>query len=48
MNRRASIMRNVAITYEFHRWFVDDRSRAGLERLIQDNIRKIGFPGDLA
>ena len=44
---RASIMRNVAITYEFHRWFVDDRSRAGLERLIQDNIRKIGFPGDL-
>lgn len=44
---RASIMRNVAITYEFHRWFVDDRSRAALERLIQDNIRKIGFPGDL-
>jgi len=46
-NLRASIMRNVAITYEFHRWFVDDRSRAGLEQLIQDNIRKIHFPGDL-
>jgi hypothetical protein len=46
-NLRASIMRNVAITYEFHRWFVDDRSREGLERLIQENIRKIGFPYDL-
>jgi len=45
---RASIMRNVAITYEFHRWFVDDRSRTGLDRLIQRNIRKIGFPCDLS
>jgi hypothetical protein len=46
-NLRTSIMRNVAITYEFHRWFVDDRSRAGLEELIQANIRKIRFPDDL-
>lgn len=44
----ASIMRNVAITFEFHDWFVDDRSRAGLEALILSNIRKIGFPGRLA
>ena len=43
-----SIMRNVAITYEFHRWFIDDRSRVGLDRLLQANIRKIRFPGDLA
>ena len=43
-----AIMRNVAITYEFHRWYVDDRSRAGLESLILSNIRKIGFPGRLA
>ena len=42
-----SIMRNVAITYEFHRWFVDDHTRAGLDTLIQNNIRKIRFPGDL-
>ena len=46
-NLRTSIMRNVAITYEFHRWFVDDHSRAGLEELIQANIRKIRFPDDL-
>uniref|UniRef100_I2Q4H0 Uncharacterized protein n=1 Tax=Desulfovibrio sp. U5L TaxID=596152 RepID=I2Q4H0_9BACT len=44
---RASIMRNVAITYEFHRWFIDDRSRSGLDTLIRANIRKIGFPGRL-
>ena len=44
----SSIMRNVAITYEFHRWFLDDRSRAGLDTLIRANIRKIGFPGSLA
>jgi len=43
-----AIMRNVAITYEFHRWFVDDRSRVGLDTLIRANIRKIGFPGSLA
>ena len=45
---RDAIMRNVAITYEFHQWFVDDRSRAGLDTLIQGNIRKIGFPCDLS
>ena len=45
---RDAIMRNVAITFEFHQWFVDDRSRAGLETLIQGNIRKIGFPSDLS
>ena len=45
---RDSIMRNVAITYQFHRWFVDDRSRAGLDSLLQDNIRRIGFPADLS
>lgn len=44
----ASILRNVAITYEFHRWFVEVRSRAGLETLVQNNIRKIRFPGSLA
>ena len=44
---RESIMRNVAITYEFHRWFVDGHSRTGLEKLIQANIRKIRFPGNL-
>jgi len=44
---RKAIMENVAITYQFHRWFVDDRSRAGLDRLILSNIRKIKFPGDL-
>jgi len=44
----ASILRNVAITYEFHLWFVEVRSRAGLETLVQNNIRKIGFPGSLA
>ena len=43
-----SIMRNVAITYEFHRWFIDDHSRTGLDRLIQNNIRKVRFPDDLA
>jgi len=42
---RDSIMRNVAITFEFHRCFLDDRSRAGLERLIHDHIR---LPGSLA
>ena len=45
---RDSIMRNVAITYEFHRWFIDDHSRTGLDRLIQNNIRKVRFPDDLA
>ena len=45
---RDSIMRNVAITYEFHRWYVDDRSRGGLDRLLQANIRKVRFPDDLA
>ncbi len=44
----ASILRNVAITYEFHRWFVEVRSRARLETLVQNNIRKIRFPGSLA
>lgn len=44
---RKAIMENVAITYQFHRWFIDDRSRAGLDRLILSNIRKIKFPGDL-
>ncbi len=44
---RKAIMENVAITYQFHRWFIDDRSRAGLERLILSNIRRIKFPGDL-
>ncbi|WP_144004895.1 hypothetical protein [Solidesulfovibrio fructosivorans] len=37
----------IGMAYRCRRWFVDDRSRAGLERLILKNIRKIGFPGDL-
>lgn len=45
---KESIMRNVAITYEFHRWFVDDRSRDGLEERVAVNIRKIRFPGSLS
>ena len=43
-----SIMQNVAITYWFHRWFINNRSRARLEELIIKNIQKIGFPGRLA
>ena len=43
-----AIMRNVAITYAFHRWFIDDRSRSGLDTLIRANIRKIRFPDSLA
>lgn len=44
----ASIMQNVAITYEFHRWFVEDRSRGSLHQLMLSNIRQIKFPGRLA
>jgi len=44
---RKAILENVAITYQFHRWFIDDRSRDGLDRLILSNIRRIKFPGDL-
>lgn len=43
-----SIMQNVAITYWFHRWFINNRSRTRLEELIIKNIQKIGFPGRLA
>jgi len=43
----ASILRNVAIIYEFHRWFVESRSRQALSLLMADNIRKIKFPGKL-
>jgi hypothetical protein len=46
-NLRGSIMRNVAITFKFHRWFINGRSRAALEQLIQEDIRKIRFPDDL-
>jgi hypothetical protein len=45
---RDSIMRNVAITYEFHRWFVEDRSPASLDELVHANIRMIKFPGELS
>jgi len=44
----ASIMQNVAITYEFHRWFVEDRSRGSFHQLMLSNIRQIKFPGRLA
>ncbi len=42
-----AIMRNVAIIYEFHCWFVESRSRAKLNQLLADNIRRIKFPGEL-
>lgn len=45
---RQSIMQNIEITFQFHRWFLDSRIRDKLEGLIANNIRRIRFPGTLS
>lgn len=45
---RQSIMQNIGLIFQFHRWFADDRGRRKLEGLIAENIRRIGFPATLS
>jgi hypothetical protein len=39
-----SIMENIILTYEFHHWFVGERSSEKLESMMTAFIKMIGFP----
>jgi len=41
------ISENLRITYIFHLWWIKDRTKLKLDRLINDFINKINFPGEL-
>lgn len=42
-----AVLKNVEITYEFHRWFMSSRKRIQLEELVLRFIRSIRFPAKL-